>query len=49
MIYIIGGKKCIELSMESDHCKSFFYKERYFVRLSDYNFSSDKWTILFRT
>ena len=37
MIYIIGGKKCIELSMESDHCKSFFYKERYFVKLSDYN------------
>lgn len=36
MIYIIGGEKCIELSMESDHCKSFFYKGRYFVRLSDY-------------
>lgn len=36
MIYIIGGEKCIELSMESDHCKSFFYKGRYFVKLSDY-------------
>lgn len=36
MIYIIGGEKCIELSMESDHKKSFFYKGRYFVKLSDY-------------
>lgn len=31
MIYIIGGEKCIELSMESDHRKLFFYKGRYFV------------------
>lgn len=36
MIYIIGGEKCIELSMESDHKKSFFYAGRYFVKVSDY-------------
>lgn len=36
MIYLIGGVQCIELSMESDHKKSFFYSGRYFVKLSDY-------------
>jgi len=34
--YIICGIPCIEVCMESDHKKSFFYAGRYFVKLSDY-------------
>lgn len=36
MTYLIAGVPCIELSMESDNKKSFFYAGRYFVKLSDY-------------
>lgn len=36
LIYIICGVPCIEVCMESDHKKSFFYKGRYFVKVSDY-------------
>lgn len=34
--YLIYGVPCIELSMESDHPKSFYYAGRYFVKLTDY-------------
>lgn len=37
MIYYICGVPCIEICMESDHKKSFFYAGRYFVKVSDYN------------
>lgn len=36
MIYYICGVPCIEICMESDHKKSFFYAGRYFVKVSDY-------------
>lgn len=37
MIYYICGVPCIEICMESDNKKSFFYAGRYFVKVSDYN------------
>ena len=44
MTYIICGIPCIEVCMESDHKKSFFYAGRYFVKLSDYYAEDDeKW------
>lgn len=41
MIYMICGVPCIEICMESDHKKSFFYAGRYFVKVSDYNETED--------
>lgn len=32
----INGEKCIELSAETDHNKSFYYCGGYYVRLADY-------------
>lgn len=36
MKYLICGIPCIEVCMESDHKKSFFYLGRYFVKMADY-------------
>lgn len=36
MKYLICGIPCIEVCMESDHRKSFFYAGRYFVKEADY-------------
>ena len=36
MKYLICGIPCIEVCMESDHKKSFFYAGRYFVKEADY-------------